>query len=256
LLCGVPFAAHAEITFFEHDGYSGRTFMTQGAVPNFEKRGFNDRASSAIVRKGRYEVCEHARFEGRCVVLRPGQYASLGALGLNDRISSVRPVGPEARVEEHRYSPPPPVAYDYRRRGTERLFEAEVTGVRAVYGKPQQRCWVERERMVGSEANLTGALAGAVVGGILGHQVGGGHGQEAATVAGIAAGAALGANYGRDGPTTTFTRDVQRCREVPGSARPEYWDVTYRFRGADRYVLMARPPGRFVTVNYLGEPRA
>jgi uncharacterized protein YcfJ len=39
------------------------------------------------------------------------------------------------------------------------------------------------------------------------------------------------------------------------SGRPEFWDVTYRFRGTDRYVQMARPPGRTITVNSQGEPR-
>ncbi len=36
-----------------------------------------------------------------------------------------------------------PTTYDYRRRENERLYEANVTYVRAVVGPPQQRCWVE-----------------------------------------------------------------------------------------------------------------
>jgi hypothetical protein len=55
-------------------------------------QGFNDRASSVIVRGGWWEACEDARFGGQCVTLRPGSYANLAAMGLNDRISSVRPV--------------------------------------------------------------------------------------------------------------------------------------------------------------------
>jgi uncharacterized protein YcfJ len=248
------FPAAAEITLYGREGFEGRSFSANAPVRNLEREGFDNRASSAIVRGGRYEVCTERRFEGRCVVLRPGQYPSLAAMGVGDAITSVRPVGRNARVEEQRFSPPPPVAYDYRRRREERLFEADVVAVRAVYGRPEQRCWVERERVAGGESNVPSAIAGAVIGGILGHQVGSGRGNDAATAAGAIAGAAIGSNYGSDGPVTTFTRDVRRCDRVEGP--PQYWDVTYRFRGQDRYVMMTRPPGRTVTVNANGEPRA
>ena len=159
-------------------------------------------------------------------------------------------------VRDDRYSPPPPVVYDYRRRGNERLYEAEVVGVRAVFGRPEQRCWVEREQVAGGgDTNVPGAIAGAIIGGILGHQVGSGRGNDAATAGGAVAGAAIGGNYG-GGPSTTFTRDVRHCSGSQANARPEYWDVTYRFRGVDRYVQLARPPGRTITVNAQGEPRA
>jgi uncharacterized protein YcfJ len=252
LAAAIP--AAAEITLYGREGFDGRSFSTAEPIRNLERHGFDDRASSAIVRGGRYEVCTDRRFEGRCVVLRPGQYPSLAAMGVGDAISSVRPVGRNARVEEQRFSPPPPVAYDYRRRRDERLFEADVVAVRAVYGRPEQRCWVERERVAGEQSNVPSAIAGAVIGGILGHQVGSGRGNDAATVAGAVAGAAIGSNYGSEGPSTTFTRDVRRCDRVEGP--PQYWDVTYRFRGQDRYVMMTRPPGRTVTVNANGEPRA
>ena len=247
--------AAAEITLFGQPDFQGRSFTTQGAVPNLERQGFNDRASSAIVERGRYEVCEDRRFRGRCVILRRGQYPSLAAMGLNDSVSSLRPVGRDARVEERRYAPPPPVAYDYRRRREDRLSEAEVVGVRAVYGRPEERCWIERERLSSSESNAPATIAGAVIGGILGHQIGSGRGQDAATVGGVIAGAAIGANLGRDQPTSTFTQDVRRCERVP-SARPAYWDVTYRWRGEYRYVQMTRPPGPTILVNQRGEPRA
>src|SRR5688572_213506 len=106
--------AAAEITLYGREGFDGRTFDTTAAVPNLERHGFNDRASSAIVRGGRYEICTDRGFQGRCVVLRPGQYPSLAAMGIGDAITSVRPVGRNARVEESRWAPPPPVAHDYR----------------------------------------------------------------------------------------------------------------------------------------------
>lgn len=246
--------AAAEITLFGRPDFEGRSLTTAQQIRNLERADFNDRASSAIVNRGRYEVCEDRGFRGRCVVLRRGQYPSLRAMGLNNSVSSLRPVGRSARVEESRWAPPPPVAYDYRRRRDERLFEADVVAVRAVYGRPDRRCWVEREYLSGGQSNVPGTLAGAVIGGILGHQVGSGRGNDAATVAGALAGAAIGSNYAGDAPATTFTRDVRRCDRVEGP--PEYWDVTYRWRGEDRYVMMTRPPGRTITVNRQGEPRA
>jgi len=40
---------------------------------NFERYGFDERASSAVVSSERWEVCDDIRFRGRCVVLRPGR---------------------------------------------------------------------------------------------------------------------------------------------------------------------------------------
>jgi uncharacterized protein YcfJ len=253
-LTALALPAAAQITLFEHDGFRGRSVDIDRSVQDLGRSGFNDRASSAIVRGGRYEVCDDARFRGRCVVLRQGQYPSLGAMGLNDRVSSIRPVQRSARIEDRRYAPPPPVAYDYRRRGNERLSEAEVVGVRAVYGQARDRCWIERDRLQGDDKNAAAAIAGAIIGGILGHQVGGGSGQDLATIGGAIAGAAIGANI-NDRPQTTFTRDVRRCANVPRNSRPAYWDVTYRWRGEYRYVMMTRPPGPTITVNRRGEPR-
>src|SRR5659263_89627 len=84
--------ASAQITFYEQNGFQGQSFTTSRTVDNLARRGFNDRASSAVVAGERWEVCEDARFSGRCVVLRPGQYPSLNAMGLNNRITSVRAV--------------------------------------------------------------------------------------------------------------------------------------------------------------------
>ena len=43
------FAAHAsaQITFYEGEGFRGRAFATDKQVWNFERDGFNDRASSS-----------------------------------------------------------------------------------------------------------------------------------------------------------------------------------------------------------------
>jgi uncharacterized protein YcfJ len=247
--------AAAQITFYEREGFQGRNFTTDKQVGNFERFGFNDRASSVVVIGDRWEVCEDARFSGRCAVLRPGRYPSLAAMGLNDRISSVRDVSRNARIEDNRYAPAPVTVYDNRRRNDERLFEANVTSVHAVVGPPEQRCWVEQEQVQGrSGINVPGAIIGGVVGGVLGHQIGSGRGNDVATIGGVVGGAAVGANVGRG--QQAQTRDVQRCENAANQPPPDHWDVTYSFRGQEHRIQMTTPPGSTVTVNDQGEPRA
>jgi uncharacterized protein YcfJ len=247
--------AAAQVVFYEHDGFAGRSFEADRQIGNFERFGFNDRASSVVVLSGRWEMCTDRRFEGQCVVVRPGRYPTLNALGLNDRLSSVRPVSREARVEERRFAPPPPVpVYDNRRRKDERLFEAQVTSARAVYATAQQRCWVERER-VGDSSGIGGAVIGGIIGGVLGHQIGSGRGNDAATAAGAVGGAVIGSNVARD-RDGGYSQDVRRCENVPTAGRPDHWDVTYVFRGQEHRIQTAYRPGPTVTVNARGEPRA
>lgn len=155
--------------------------------------------------------------------------------------------------------PPPPAApvYGYAE-PAERWYTVPVSSVRAVVGPPEQRCWVERRQVVeerSDDVNVPGAIVGAVVGGVLGHQIGGGRGRDIATAGGAVAGAAIGANVGR-GETNVYSQDVQRCAHVERSARPAYWDVTYRFRGMTHRVQLNAPPGRTITVDDNGEPRA
>ena len=56
--------ASAQVTFYEREGFEGRSFTTERRVGNFERFGFNDRASSAVVRGNRWEICDEARIEG------------------------------------------------------------------------------------------------------------------------------------------------------------------------------------------------
>jgi uncharacterized protein YcfJ len=260
--------ASAQVTFFEHEGFQGRSITVDRQMGNFDRAEFNDRASSVVVRGGWWQACQDARFEGQCVTLRPGSYANLAAMGLNDRISSVRPIEGRNYGSAPTYNEPPPRAgyaydtpqraaydsYDYRRRNNERLFEAPVTSVRAVVGPPEQRCWVEQQATGPSNNAIPGAIAGAVIGGILGHQVGSGRGRDVATGVGALAGGAVGANvgsqYGGGG-----TQDVQRCAYTQSSGRPDYYDVTYNFRGHEHRIQVTTPPGPTILVNDHGEPR-
>jgi uncharacterized protein YcfJ len=254
---GLTSQAFAQITFYEADGWRGRTFSANQPVRDFARAGFNDRASSVVIDRGQWEVCEDANFRGRCVVLRKGSYESLSGMGLNDRISSVRPAKPRDHYENEAPPPLPQPTYDYRRRPSERIIQVPVTSVRAVLGTPEQRCWVERQQV--SEpprSNAGGVIAGALIGGILGHQVGGGTGRSVATAGGAIAGAAIGNNVANNNNSAnSYSRDVKRCENV-GNSKPEYWDVTYNYRGEEHRVQMSAPPADTIAVNSkTGEPR-
>ncbi len=243
-----------QITFYEYDGYQGRSFTTAQPTQDFRSAGFNDRASSAVVQGGRWEVCEDISYGGSCAVLRPGGYPSLGGMGLNDQLSSARPT--EQRRAEVPDAPAPVAdpSYEYRRRPNERLFEVPVTAVRAVVGPPTERCWIEQQQTTSGSANQTGrALLGAVIGGVLGHQIGGGTGRDLATAGGAVTGAVLGARSGRVGDAGP-DQDVRRCTSVPSTV-PAYWDVGYTFEGVAHQIQMNSAPGRTITVNRFGEPR-
>jgi hypothetical protein len=94
LAAPVVFAAAAqagEITLYTHDNFGGPAISVRDQVPDLSSEGFNDRASSVRVRSGRWQLCEHANFDGRCIVLGPGEYRKLE--GFNDVLSSLREVG-------------------------------------------------------------------------------------------------------------------------------------------------------------------
>ena len=244
------------VVFYEGDNFQGRTFGSQQSVANFMNYGFNDRASSIVVNSQRWEVCDNANFSGRCVVLRPGRYPSLSAMGLNDRISSVRMLA-GGRSEDEREAQTAVAPSPWQRRADERLFVVPVSAVRAVVATPEQRCWIEQEPVAQSSSdnrNVPGAVIGAIIGGVLGHQVGGGTGRDIATAGGAVAGAVVGSRVGNDG-NRVATQDVKRCKTVPSTSATDYWDVSYSFRGRQHNVQMSSPPGPTITVNRNGEPR-
>jgi uncharacterized protein YcfJ len=249
--------AMAQITMYEGEGWHGRAFTTTQPVRDFSRNGFNDRASSVVVDHGRWEVCEDAGFRGNCMVLRPGSYDSLRGMGLNNQISSVRPLRGRARYDNEAPEPLPEATYEYRRRPHERIIDVPVTSARAVIAQAEQRCWVERQQVnePSRGANAGGVIAGALIGGILGHQVGGGTGRDVATAGGAIAGAAIGNNVANNNSGNSYARDVRRCENVTNTT-PEYWDVTYNYRGQEHRVQMSTQPGSTIAINRnSGEPR-
>lgn len=86
-------AAGAQITVYGQDGLRGRSFTFESSVPNLQGSRLNDRASSLSVREGTWQLCSEPYYRGTCVTVGPGEYRSLRAAGLDNRISSIREIG-------------------------------------------------------------------------------------------------------------------------------------------------------------------
>ncbi len=96
LLLAFP-AIATDIVFYERDGFQGRSFVSDQTISNFANFGFNDRASSVVIRRGSWQLCSDAYFRGRCVTLPPGEYPTLRSMQLENQISSARELGWQER---------------------------------------------------------------------------------------------------------------------------------------------------------------
>ena len=63
--------AAAGITFYESEGFRGRSLTTAKQIRDLNRFTRNG-AFSAVVDGGRWEVCDGRDFGGRCVILRNG----------------------------------------------------------------------------------------------------------------------------------------------------------------------------------------
>lgn len=86
-------AAAQEIVLFEHENFAGARYSTSESVNDLARAGFNDRAQSATVRGGSWQLCADSYYRGQCVTLGPGNYGSLRQWNLNNAVSSLREVG-------------------------------------------------------------------------------------------------------------------------------------------------------------------
>jgi len=82
-------AAAGELTLFADSDFRGARVTVQRDTPDLNRFGFNDRASSVVVRSGYWALCEHNNFGGRCDEFGPGEYRSLPR---NDSVSSLREI--------------------------------------------------------------------------------------------------------------------------------------------------------------------
>lgn len=124
-------AAAVEITLYEHQNFDGRRMTLRGTLDNLDRTSFNDRASSITIRSGIWELCSDAYFHGNCRRLGPGQYAGLGQ-GMNDTISSVRPVRGYDEGPGPGPYPPPPGAGGGSGPPSIQLFERREFGGRSI----------------------------------------------------------------------------------------------------------------------------
>ena len=77
-----------DIELYADADFAGGTYATRRDISNLGPTDFNDRASSAIVYAGQWEMCTDGEYGGRCAVFGPGRYPNLG--GLSEKISSLR----------------------------------------------------------------------------------------------------------------------------------------------------------------------
>ncbi|BBL73748.1 beta/gamma crystallin-related protein [Methylomagnum ishizawai] len=82
------------IVLFEHENFSGRRVdINQCGSSLGRDHNFNDKTSSIIVVRGTWLVYADGDYNGKCWVLKPGEYPTPGTWGgSHDNISSLRPV--------------------------------------------------------------------------------------------------------------------------------------------------------------------
>lgn len=85
------YARGPAVELFDGPDFSGRAVRIHNDVPSLYKRGFDDAASSMVIREGSWQVCTGDGYEGRCRVFEPGEYADLR--GFDNHIGSLKRVG-------------------------------------------------------------------------------------------------------------------------------------------------------------------
>ncbi|MEM0986387.1 MAG: beta/gamma crystallin-related protein [Pseudomonadota bacterium] len=88
---GGRFDGGRAIVIYRDPGFSGRSAVIEGQADLGGSR-FNDRVSSVEVLGGRWLLCSDPGFRGRCEVVEFDE-PRLSRIGLNDNITSIRPVG-------------------------------------------------------------------------------------------------------------------------------------------------------------------
>lgn len=246
----------------EHSDFRGRCVLLRaGNYPALDVLDMNDRVSSARPvgarggADGRFvppapvppmptatqiTLYEHENFQGRPFAA-DRSIGDLGRVGFSNRASSVVVSGePWEICDETEFRgrcvvlragnyPALDVlglndrissirGLSHRERGEDRVHEATVTAVRAVLGSPQRRCWVELEPM--------------------------------------AAGGTPVASAQQMGAYRPWTKDLRRCDVLPNQARPEYWEISYVFRGQEYRTQVSSQPGHTIAVDERGGHRS
>ncbi|MFT5775835.1 beta/gamma crystallin-related protein [Hyphomonas sp.] len=85
-------ARDADATLYVDANGRGASLGIDRGVKDLSRFRFNDNVSSLNIKSGKWEVCEHANFQGRCQII-DASTGKLNGYRLNDNISSIRPVG-------------------------------------------------------------------------------------------------------------------------------------------------------------------
>ena len=85
-------ARDAAVTLYTDSYDRGASLGLNRGIRDLSRYRFNDNVSSIQIRSGKWEVCEHANYQGRCQIV-DASVDKLNGLRLNDNISSIRPVG-------------------------------------------------------------------------------------------------------------------------------------------------------------------
>jgi len=81
-----------QIMLFQHINYDGWVLRLRRPVQHLKR--YHDQLSSFVVIAGRWQLCVHTNYRGRCRMVGPGFYPWVSKVGIcNDCISSVRPMG-------------------------------------------------------------------------------------------------------------------------------------------------------------------
>jgi hypothetical protein len=79
------------VELFDGPDFSGRIVRIHGDTPSLYRRGFDDQASSMVIREGTWQICTSEGYDGLCRTFQPGDYADLRRF--DNRIASLRRVG-------------------------------------------------------------------------------------------------------------------------------------------------------------------
>jgi hypothetical protein len=83
-------ACAGELTLFADSDFRGTRATVTRDARDLNEFGFNDRASSMVIRSGTWLLCEHRDFGGYCAEFGPGEYRQLP--NFNDAVSSAREI--------------------------------------------------------------------------------------------------------------------------------------------------------------------
>ena len=86
-----PSFSRVGIVLYDDPFFRGNSLPLEGPIDNLRSQNFHDRAESVRVISGRWEICAEPGFR-RCQIV-DRDVTQLSSLGLNKKLSSVRPVG-------------------------------------------------------------------------------------------------------------------------------------------------------------------